>query len=95
MKKRSSMLGILAQATDLPRELLPGMPLVELTGRERILVENHRGILEYGQERILIRVSFGMVDITGRCLRITRMGKDSLVAIGQITGLSLRGGEGI
>ena len=33
---------------------LPGVPIVELAGDRRVLIENHRGVTEYGMERICV-----------------------------------------
>lgn len=89
MKQRNGMLERLADRTDLQGEALPGQPLLELYGDRRILIEHHRGVTEYGRERIQIRVRYGLICICGGCLELARMTSDQLVITGRIDSVSL------
>lgn len=80
-KPLSTIIGDLA---DLPGESLPGEPVVELYGDNRVLIENHRGILEYGTQKIQIKVKYGAVCVTGSRLRLCRMQQRLLVITGCI-----------
>ncbi len=42
-----------------PQELLPGMPLIEITGAGRVLIENHGGVTEYETDRIGFAYALG------------------------------------
>lgn len=79
-------------AADLPDAPLPGMPLVEIFGKERVLIENHQGVTQYGRETICIKVKFGQICIAGCDLELARMTKEQLVITGRIDGISLSGG---
>ena len=46
-------------------ELLPGQPIVEIAGERRVLIENHKGVSSYGNDRILVKVPFGTIVICG------------------------------
>lgn len=83
----------LLESAELPGELVPGQPLLELAGQNRALVEGHRGIVEYGRERIRVRVKFGIICICGTGLELTRMTGSQLVISGQIGGITLEGGR--
>lgn len=74
----------LADRADLYGEILPGVPVVELAGDGRVLVERHRGVTEYSGERVCIELSYGSVSICGCGLELTRMSKDFLVIAGRI-----------
>lgn len=58
--------------------------LVELYGNERVLIEEHRGILGYGEEEIRVGTSFGMAVIEGLELRLCCMSRSQLVIRGRI-----------
>lgn len=88
---RKSMEKLLLGA-DLPGEIVPGQPLLELAGNTRALIEGHSGVLEYGSERIRVRVKFGNLCISGRELELVRMSGDQLVILGQIEAVVLEGG---
>ena len=71
-------------------ELRRKLPLVELTGHSRVLVENHIGVIAYSQEKIVIRVSFGSLVISGENLKLAEMQREQLVIFGQIEGVYLQ-----
>ena len=89
MEKRKPMLSLIAEAVDAPQELLPGMPLIEITGSQRVLIENHCGVTEYERDLIRVKLSFGEVILHGSAMKITRMMKNKLVIPGNFSGLEL------
>lgn len=84
MKRRGDWMQKLAEGIDLPNEALPGLPLVEIAGERRVLVENHGGVCQYGPEQICIRVKYGIVSVQGRELELARMSKEQLIISGRI-----------
>lgn len=76
-------------AADLPDAPLPGLPLVEISGQDRVLIENHLGVTQYGRESISVRVKFGQIRVSGCNLELARMTKEQLVITGRIDGVSL------
>lgn len=74
---------------------LPGQPLVEICGEQRVLIENHRGVSRYGQEEIRARVAFGELAVRGNKLDLVRMTKEQLLICGCIERVELirRGGK--
>lgn len=89
MKQRRSILQAITEGADLPAEPLPGMPLVELAGDRRVLIENHHGVTEYGREKIQVQVRYGQLCICGAGLELARMTKEQLVICGRIDSVSL------
>ena len=89
MDRRRGLLDRLAEGADLPGEAIPGQPLVELSGDRRVLIENHRGVIEYSKDRIGIRVSYGQILICGQGLELVRMSKEQLIIVGRIDGINL------
>ena len=90
MKQRLSWLQRLADGADLIEESLPGIPLVEIAGEGRVLVECHDGLVEYEKEQISVKVHYGLVCISGSGLELTKMTKDKIVVSGRIDGVTLR-----
>ena len=72
-------------------DVLSKAPLIELAGRSRVLIENHRGVLAYSLEEICVKVSYGSVCVTGSGLHLLQMSKEQLVICGEITGIALLG----
>ncbi len=79
----------LAETVDLQGESVPGQPLLELYGDRRILIEHHKGVTEYGRERISVRVKFGLLCVCGQCLELACMTAQQLVITGTIDSVTL------
>lgn len=84
----------LKNAADLPDEPTPGQPLIEISGRSRVLIEHHGGVVGYTRELIGIRVKYGKVLISGQDLTLTRMSKEQLIVSGTIEFVRLIKGVG-
>ncbi len=69
---------------NLPTDLMLGDPIVTVTGRRDITVENYRGIMNY--ETVLIRLSLkhGQIEIHGSDLRIDYYTNDDMKISGRI-----------
>ena len=89
MRQGKSWLERLSDGADLPEMALPGVPLVELAGDRRVLIENHGGVTQYSAERIGVRVSYGTVCIMGCGLELKQMTKERLVIAGRIDSVNL------
>lgn len=72
-------------------DVLSKVPLVELAGQNRVLIENHLGVLGYSLEEIKIKVCYGSVCVTGSNLRLMQLSKEQLVICGKIDALQLFG----
>lgn len=70
-------------------EPVPGLPLVEIAGQGRVLIENHLGVCCYGRELIRIRVSYGQIAVTGCRLELARMSRETVVITGRIDSITL------
>lgn len=79
----------LTQETGLNAQPVPGLPIVEVAGEHRVLIENHFGIIGYSRERIAVKVSYGAVWISGCNLELLRMTKEQLVIRGTIETVTL------
>ncbi len=94
MKKTGNVVQGITANMDLHTASLPHIPLIEIASDRRVLVENHKGITQYGSDRIAVRVSYGTVYITGSNLELAQMTKQQLVVTGCIDCVTLcRGGN--
>lgn len=91
-QRRFSAQEILLRA-DLAGESLPKQPIVELCADRRVLIENHGGVIEYGPQRIQVRVKFGAICIEGDQLRLCSMTGPQLVIMGSIDRIGIVRGE--
>jgi sporulation protein YqfC len=89
VKRNGNWMQRLTETMDLPAEPVPGIPLVEISGENRVLIEHHQGVVGYGKDKICVRVKYGQVIIEGRCLEIVRMRVNQLVISGSICSVTL------
>ncbi len=89
MQKRNWMQK-LTDDIDLPAEPLPGVPIIEVAGDARVLIERHAGVTEYSRERISVKVRYGTVCICGCGLELTQMTRQQLVISGRIDCVQLQ-----
>lgn len=89
MKAKGEWMQRLTEGMDLPAESVPGLPLVEISGEKRVLIENHRGVTQYGRDQICVRVRYGLVSVRGCELELARMSRERLVICGRIDSVSL------
>lgn len=71
-------------ALDLPQDLFLGLANLSLCGNRELYISNHRGILSYGQEEMLILVKDYQIQIKGKALCIISYSKEELTIQGYI-----------
>ena len=77
-----------AQLFDLPADVVAGVPRLEL-GQGELRMENHRGILAYGTEEILVSAGSYVVRVKGEGLELRSMNGVELLITGRVRGVSL------
>lgn len=91
--KQGNILRTITERAGLPAEALPGIPLVELSGDDRILIENHKCVVGYREDEILVRVSYGSIRFCGTGMVLACAKKEQLIIHGKINSITLlRGG---
>lgn len=69
------------------------VPLIEICGRNRVLIENHLGINGYATEEIVVKVRCGLIYIQGSNLRVNKVCKEKLIILGRIDAVRFCGRE--
>ncbi len=93
MKRRIDILQRAASDMELPTEPILGMPLVEIFGNCRVLIENHNGVTGYSDCEIAVCTRFGTYFISGNKLEIVSMTKCRLVISGAIESVAIKRGR--
>jgi sporulation protein YqfC len=70
-------------------ENISKLPLVEIAGEKRVLVENHLGVIGYSSEEIQIRVCYGVLSVSGSGLQFAQINREQLVICGRVDCVSL------
>lgn len=82
------------EVADLQAEPQPGEALVELVGGNRVLIENHMGVIGYDSEQICVKVKFGQLTVIGSKMVLSRMTKEQLLITGYIESIQLHRRDG-
>ncbi|MEW9124819.1 MAG: sporulation protein YqfC [Thermotaleaceae bacterium] len=74
----------LSELLELPKDIILDLPRITLLGDMQMYVENHKGIVEYSQIRIRVKVKNGILRITGKELSIKSIVTDEIIICGSI-----------
>ncbi len=77
----------LIETLDLPQDIFLGIPILSLCGNKELYISNHRGILSYGQEEMIILAKEYQIRVKGKALNIVSYTKEDLTIQGYILSL--------
>ena len=90
MSEQKQKLGFLArtaQTFDLPADIVAGLPRIELIGNGQL--QNHRGILSYREDEVVVSGGKLLVRIQGSELELQSMSANALLVAGVIRSVQL------
>lgn len=67
-----------------PKEVTSSVPLITLTGHEHLHIEQHRGLIDYEPENIVMRSTCGMIRIAGAGMLFKLYTAAEAVIVGRI-----------
>lgn len=70
-------------ALGLPKESLFNLPKITIIGDIEILIENHKGLLKFNNNEILINSKLGIITIKGSNLNILYISDDTIGVKGE------------
>ena len=77
-KKKNHLVSQVTERLELPKDLMLGEPIVTVTGRSDLTIENYKGILEYQREKIRLSLKHGQIEICGKELKIEYYTNDDM-----------------
>ena len=88
-REQGGILSSVAELFDLPPDVVAGLPRLELVGDGELRVENHKGILAYGDEEIQVSGGVFLIQIRGSGLELRAMTGLELLITGRIDSIQL------
>ena len=79
----------LAHFLELPKELVMGLPRITVLGDIQLVVENHRGIIEYTTEKVRIGTSIGELRVAGTDLALRTIFPEEIAVDGKIRSIEM------
>lgn len=86
---REGLLERTAELLDLPADAVAGVPRLELVGTRELRMENHKGILAYGDQEIQVSGGVFLIQIRGSGLELRAMTGLELLITGRIDSIQL------
>jgi len=80
-------------ALELPKDIMLNLPVVTATGREELMISNHKGLTEYGAGHVQFSTSIGAIKIFGTNLILREITAESVVILGGIEKVVWGGGK--
>lgn len=74
---------------DMPADLALDLPRITIIGNLQVNIENHKGIVEYTEEKIRILAGKGCLEIYGSGLALKNIQSDQIEVYGEVKGISL------
>lgn len=77
----------IVESLELPIDIMYGAVIITAMGRNQVLVENYKGIIEYTQEKIRLQTKTCQVTIQGKRLIVEYYTNEEMKITGYIQGL--------
>lgn len=84
---KSGIISTAAAGLDLPPDVVGGAVRLTMLGQQLVQVINHRGIVVYEPERIILRISDGRLQVKGDSLTLSELNDEQLTIEGHIVSL--------
>lgn len=75
---------------ELPKDITLSLPKITVLGNIQVRLENHKGIIEYGEEKIRINTKIGVFIVTGEKLYLRNIIKEEIIIEGIIHHISIQ-----
>lgn len=80
---------LLSERLDIPSDISVGTAKLSIFGKNRVLIENHKGILHYSENEIELSAKGMTVKLLGDGLSIDAMDKSDMLITGKILSVEL------
>ncbi len=84
-RRRKGNLQTLAGLLEIPADIVLDLPRITMLGNKQLLVENHKGIIEYTGDLVRIKLSQGELNVAGTELIIGNFQAEQLLVEGTVT----------
>ena len=89
MHMKETLAAKMAARLDIPAEAMSAAPRITISGDGRVLIEGHRGLLEFDGERIAAAGVGCTILVRGEKLRMRAMSGRELVVTGRLWAVEL------
>jgi sporulation protein YqfC len=82
--KKTSLKEMISDALELPKELIMDIPKITMVGSKQLFLENYKGIIEYEDDKIRIKIHEGIIKLEGKNMLIKEITSEDIMVSGDI-----------
>lgn len=83
----------IASALELPEDVILNRPKITVTGDNEVIIENHKGVVIFGEKMVKVNSGIGLITINGTGFEILFMGGSTINIGGRFESLIYEGNE--
>lgn len=87
-RRHKGNLQALAGLLEIPQDIVLDLPRITMLGNRQILVENHKGIIEYTSSMVRIKLNQGELVIAGTDLTLGNLQAEQILVEGAVSAVS-------
>lgn len=87
MRRHKGNLQAMAAFLEIPPDIVLDLPRLTMLGNKQLLVENHKGIIEYTPALVRVKLSQGELTVSGDGLSIGNLQLEHILVEGTIRSL--------
>lgn len=84
LRRKKGNLQSLARLLDIPQDIVLDLPRVTMLGNKQILIENHKGIIEYTPNLVRVKLSQGELTVHGVNLTLGNLQSEQILIEGTV-----------
>ena len=86
--RNKTKLQALAGILEIPQDIILDLPRITMLGNQQLLLENHKGIIEYTSQVVRIKLNSGEIKIQGTKLTLSNLQPEQILIEGIISHLT-------
>lgn len=86
-KNLSRVKSNIVESLELPKDIVYGAVIITAMGRNQVLIENYKGIIEYTREKVRVQTKNCQVTVEGKHLMIEYYTNEEMKITGFIQGI--------
>jgi len=90
-RRRPGKLQALAGLFEIPPDIVLDLPRLTMLGNQQLLVENHKGIIEYTPVLVRIKLNLGELKVIGTNMVLSNLQSEQILLDGSISEIKFDG----
>ncbi|MGL5615400.1 MAG: sporulation protein YqfC [Sarcina sp.] len=78
----------IAESLEISEEVITNLPKISVIGKNKIIIENHKGIIEFDKHIVKTGSESGIIVITGKNFEVSFLGEDTIIVVGTFHSLT-------